>query len=570
LNRVMNRIRVNNVILFPNSVKDLSIRCITFPSEINTYYHIMNKKIILRILIGITSLIILIKFVTLVFAEPWARKKTEAELNEKNTDYLIEIHRIHISVFLRRVELENITISPKQRHAGNPGLTGKIAFVKIKGISIAKAIFKKDISIRDITISNSSFKGKISLSGEAAPSIKIPVNIRIGKILLDKTDLAIETTSGAQSFSVKEGVLKVYELEVEKNDTLSTGIFKKFDFKARELVSVSHDSMYSFTVRGLDYSAISNTLSADSFSIHPNYEDYDFTSRYEFQTSRFEAGFSNIDFHNFRAADYLRTKSLISSYIKIGKMDMKVFRDKRKEFRHVNKPAFQDMIYNYPGTIRIDSIGLINGDIIFTTHAEEANEPGSISFNDINARIRKITNDTIYKTKKAILELKANALLMGKAKIAILLKGRIYDSNNTFSVNGTLSELEANELNPILEKNAFIYATSGTIDGMSFNFTANNTNSDGNLTILYHGLDIAVKNKRTDDTTAFRERFISFIANRKVIDSNPVSGNDVREGTIEYERDPERFLFHYCFRSILSGIQTSLVKNPNKGKNKRL
>src|SRR5450759_5329621 len=121
--------------------------------------------------------------------------------------------------------------------------------------------------------------------------------------------------------------------------------------------------MYSFTASGIIYSATSNTLAVNSFSVQPNYTDYDFTSRYEFQTNRIEAGFSNIYVHDFYVAGYFRYRSLISSYIEIGKMDMKVFRDKRKEFRHVNIPAFQDMIYNYKGTIRIDSVGLKNGDI---------------------------------------------------------------------------------------------------------------------------------------------------------------------------------------------------------------
>jgi len=80
-------------------------------------------------------------------------------------------------------------------------------------------------------------------------------------------------------------------------------------------------------------------------------------------------------------------------------------------------------------------------------------------------------------------------------------------------------------------------------------------------------LEIAVKNKRTDDTTAFRERFISLFANKRVPDSNPVPGKKMIEGIIDSERDPEKFIFHYCFVSILSGIKSSLVNNPNKSKN---
>ena len=50
----------------------------------------------------------------------------------------------------------------------------------------------------------------------------------------------------------------------------------------------------------------------------------------------------------------------------------------------------------------------------------------------------KLTNDTAYKTEKAFMEIKADAMLMGKGKMAILMKERIFDSNNAFSLEGTL------------------------------------------------------------------------------------------------------------------------------------
>jgi len=225
------------------------------------------------------------------------------------------------------------------------------------------------------------------------------------------------------------------------------------------------------------------------------------------------------------------------------------------------------MLYAWPGKIRIDSIGLMNGDVTLTVHAEKANEPGSISFNKIRARLYNITNDTVYKTESVFLGIKADAMLMGKGKMAITFNGELFEKENTFTMTGSLLDLEIKELNPILEKNAFIYASSGRIDEMYFNQTANNTKAAGNLTILYNGLNVTVKNKQTDDTTAFRERFISFIANRRILDSNPVTDGKVRVGIIDYERDPERFIFHYWFNSILSGITSSLIRNNGKGNN---
>jgi hypothetical protein len=527
----------------------------------------MKKKIFLKILIMIVTLVLLIKFITTIFVEPWLGKKIQAELNEEMRGYIIEIDNVNILIIKSGIKLEGITIYSRQKHGDAHDLNAEIESIEFIGINLAKAVFKHDTYIRTMTISNSSAKGNIPFSGQAILPIVSPLNIRIGKILFDKISLTMGNTSNAKSFSLKEGVLKVYHFYFEKQDTISSNIVKQFDFTAEELISVSSDSMYSFLANGIIYSAASNVLTVNSFYIHPNYADYDFTSRYEFQTVRIEAGFSDIFIHDFSAPDYFYSGNLLSSWIEIGKMDLKVFRDKRKEFRHINKPAFQDMIYNYPGTIQIDSIGLINGDFTYTAHAEKANDPGNITFNEINARIYKITNDKIYKTKNASLELKGNALLMGKGKMTIFLKGKIFDSDNTFFLNGTLSDMEANELNPILEKNAFVYATSGKIDKMNFSFTANNTKAIGKMTMLYHGLDIAVKNNRTDDTTAFRERIISIIANRRVLDSNPIADEEVREGIIDNDRDPERFFFNYCFKSILSGIKSSIAKNPQKRKN---
>jgi hypothetical protein len=224
------------------------------------------------------------------------------------------------------------------------------------------------------------------------------------------------------------------------------------------------------------------------------------------------------------------------------------------------------MIYNYHGSINIDSIVVINGNIIYTEHAEKAEKPGHISFNEINVKIYRITNDTIYKTKNASLILKGRALVMGTGKINILLKAKLFERHNTFTLRGTLTDLEVKELNPILKESVYMYATSGKIDAMNFNFTANNTKATGRMTMRFHGMDVAIINKRTVDTTGIIEKVKSIFANKKMKDSNSAAHNNVREGIIYYERDPEKFLFNYCFKSILSGIKSSLSKSPMEKK----
>ena len=529
----------------------------------------MGKKIFLKILVVAVSLVVVIKIVSTIFIEPWIGRKIHTELNKEDRNYIVEIDKVSILLIKSGIKLTGITVLSNPEHGVDPDLKGEIASVKLTGINLVRAIFKHDIYINKVTFSNSIVNGKFPFSGRTTQPVVSPLSLGIGRILFDQLNMEMEDDSTGQTYSVKEGMLKAYDLQVGKLDTVFPGTIKLFDFTAGELSMVSSDKMYSYVVKGISYPANLNTLFIDSLFIRPNYPNYEFTSRYAFQTNRIEVAFTGIYVYDFDSEDYLRSMSFKSPYIEIGQMDMKVFRDKRKEFRHLNKPAFQDILYDFPHTFMIDSIILMKGNISYTVHAEEANEPGVVRFNEINASLYKLTNDTSYKTEKAFMEIKADALLMGKGKMAVHLKERIFDSNNTFSLEGTLSGLDVIELNPILEKSAFFYATSGKIDALSFSFIANNDRATGEMIMLYHGLDIAVKNKQTDDTTAFRERFVSYIANRRIPDSNPAQGEDVREGTIDFIRDPEKSVLHYCFRSVLSGV-TSTLADGNKKMEDRL
>jgi hypothetical protein len=118
--------------------------------------------------------------------------------------------------------------------------------------------------------------------------------------------------------------------------------------------------------------------------------------------------------------------------------------------------------------------------------------------------------------------------------------------------------MEISALNPILENNAFISAQTGTLNAMEFNFVATDEKAVGTLTMLYDNLKIAVLNRQTNNGKAFRERLISFVANSLFLTSNPIQGKSIRVGTIDYNRDPEKFVINYSFKAVLSGMISSI------------
>lgn len=518
----------------------------------------------IKILLVIIFLASALIFITPIIVAPILCNKIAKELNEKYTDYIFKIDKVHLSLIPSELKLNMITIYSKAGYAGDSDLTGKIVSIQIVGIKFINAIFKNKYDIDKIIISNSLVEGKVPLQANEKPQTVFPLNIHIENLLFDHINISLKDTTSAQMFLVKNGILEIVDVNIAKHDTI--GVFKRFDFESEQFLSVSADSLYTYKARDIIYSDSLKSLSIDGLYITPNYNEDAFTERLQYQTDRIEAVLSHVSCSHFHVEDYFQSGNLVISYIDIGNVDLNIFRDKRKKESNHARPAFQNLIYNYPGLLRIDSIGFKNGNITYIEHAKKANESGRVSLNKLKSTIYNITNDTIFKTKDASMEMMAEALLMGKSKMTVSLKAKLFDKSNTFSMTGTLAEIDIKELNPILEKNASIFANSGNINKMNFNFTANDTKATGQMIMLYKGLDLGINNKQSNESKTLKARIITFIANEGVWNSNPTPGDEVRVGIIDFKNDPSKFIVNYCVKSIISGIKSSIIKVPMKKK----
>ena len=214
----------------------------------------MKQKTLLIIISGIVAFVLLVLFVLPVALEPWAEKKIQNKFNGKVQDYLLDIGKLNISIIKRGVELENMTLLSKQEKEGVPVLKGEITSVKIKGVKLLKAIFRKDIEIFEVSISDSRIAGKFPFPEKAVNAKISPLNITIDRLILDNFSIDIKSDSTAQAYMIRDGFIYFQYLKVEKSDTLSPAILKQFDFDAKELKTVTSDSLYTIAALGINYS----------------------------------------------------------------------------------------------------------------------------------------------------------------------------------------------------------------------------------------------------------------------------------------------------------------------------
>ncbi|MEO6132443.1 MAG: hypothetical protein ABIQ02_11385 [Saprospiraceae bacterium] len=525
----------------------------------------MKKKLILKILIGIVVLILLVQGVTVLILEPWVARKVQTLLNNPTSRIIYKIDDVDISLLTFGIKFEKITL---YTHAGE-GIEncqiGEISLVDIKGIHLFKALFSKEWKVDALTVTDCIFSDQYPLSHRNLHPFTPPANIFVENVNLDHLELSFQDSATSKSYLFHNSQLIMHNFNLLKGEKLVNFTSENFEFQTPQLAVTSPNGMYTFIADTVMYSALSEILKISSFKIQPNYKGYDFTSREKYQTDRVEATFSNNQVFGFCAEDYIRDGNIICTDIEIGQMAMDIFRDRRKPFEHKLKPVFQDILLEYPHRIDIDSMHFGSGSIKYTEHAEGANHPGSITFREITGSIISFSNDSLRKNRNDTLVLKAEAMIYGKSKLRLITTARLFQADKAFHMKGRLAPMNIKDLNPILEKNAFIYA-HGKINSLDFNFTANKYKANGSVLFLYNDLGVTIKNKNTDDTTGAKEVILTRLANKAILDSNPLRHDEARTGIIDYKRDPEKMFFNYCLKSVISGMKESVRKASKKKK----
>jgi hypothetical protein len=513
-------------------------------------------KIIKRVFVTAAILVIIAFIADFAILKPLLEKKIRKSLQNVEGKQ-IDFAGIRSRLLTGTVKIKELTLSNDQS-AGSKNLRISLNEITFSGINIIKLLFRKDFSIRKVKISGFRIDAEGPFENMGNAPLVVGRNISIGTFEIDTDTVRIKNLRDIREILLSDARLTSTDIHINADDTLSwnnSGILK---FNLPKSSLLTSDGNVTFHVYGASYD--SGKIMIDSMHYKPNFPDYEFNNRYALETDRIEAIMKDIAAKNVNIKD-LFSGNLICSNVTITRADLHAFRDKRKEASQENRAPFQELIRNFPGKLSIDSIYVSNGRIVYAEHDDGAAAAGFIVFNKLNLRVFNITNNAKLRNSGISLSLIAKARLMNSGDLKIELKTPIFDTNNTIFVKGSLDKFSIDELNPMLTNLVFVKAR-GTLEFMNFKFLADNHKSVGDMEMGYNNLQLTATGIEGNDSIKLKERIKTIIANYKVINSNPLPGNPLREGAIGFERDPRKFIFNYCFKSILSGIKSTILVNP--------
>lgn len=471
----------------------------------------------------------------------------------------IQIEKLQVNIFSGSISCINIRLTNTQ--LSNMTLSGIAKSVHVTGIGMIGYLFYKDINVNNIIVEDAVFSAEVYKKQVHKNNLpddpKRMTKFSIGEIQLLNSFISV---SDIRSDSLKVHIDNLSLIQVATQG--SAILIENLSFNIKETRYITHNNQYKIGWSQAVCEPGNNFINIDSFSVIPVLDPKAFFDKEKYQTDRFSMFIPEIVL-KIPVSGLSTEKYSLHGTAVINSGHLQVIRDKNKDREKDDiKPVLQDVIKSIPVNLLLDSIIVNSFNIRYTEIPSGETVAGSVDFMNVNALISNINSGEINEGKLIV---DARAIFMDEGKLTALLEfpyGKYY-----FDCTGSLEKLPFRKLNLISEPLALVSFSNGKINKMMFNFRADSDSSRGDLLFYYSNLGFAIARNAEGDTSGLKSQVLSFIADDLLIaDSNPDKNGIVMKGIIRQKRNNERFIFNYMWKSIFSGVKSTVLTGVPKEK----
>ncbi|WP_420461186.1 hypothetical protein [Neolewinella sp.] len=123
-------------------------------------------------------------------------------------------------------------------------------------------------------------------------------------------------------------------------------------------------------------------------------------------------------------------------------------------------------------------------------------------------------------------------------------------SGRNYAIRGEFGQYDLSGINPLFEVAADAYIESGVIEGMQYRGQLKNEVLTGELTMLYHDLDVTL----VGGGSWFKNLLSEF-----VLKKDNLRGEDFRQGKMYHEHSREKSFFNAYWKGLVSGMRSSAL-----------
>jgi len=503
-----------------------------------------------------------------------------------DSTYVVEAQSLEVHSYPADITLKGIRVAPL--YSGNSAqiagsrATISIPEIRLKSFYFDRAIFDNQWLLDELYVEHpdASFdirqpKTAATGSGHFDPAglIKFPPfmeTVAVKKVSISNADamVVIHQSDTARSFSLKNMMIGVTNFRADSTtraNPAGTPLFNAEDiaFSAPGYSWISNDSMYTFRIGRFGLSTGSSGAYADSVTVTPNYSRANFSRKLGYQTDRFVVKIPRMTCTGLDFRKLVTDRMLHVQRLDMDRLNFESFRDKRAPFPTWQRPPMPGHMaaeIKFPAII--DTIVLSDG---FASYEEQVgDEPGKIFFDRMNVSLTGLTtlSESSSRSRHTDLTLHGTARLIGLTPVESWFHFRTGHPTDTFTVRATIGELDLTAINPMLSKLVPLAIKRGTATSTEIiQLNGNSTRAIGRLDFRFNNLGIDLLPVKPETLTPAEQVLLEKVFNLLLADSNPNADGKLKPGVIYFERDPSKGFFNFLWKSVFSGLKSTLGFN---------
>lgn len=530
-------------------------------------------KVLSVFLVAVAALLLLIQILFTYWAEPYLKKQIQSAVAGKSLR--AEIKNINISPLRQQLKVSGLKLSRDSAYSDSlkgstlPIDSVTVANITLNGFQLFPYLLGNRLALDYIEIDKPrAYLVQPSLKNNSGQKTNLNAvileqfksyaeSLEIDEFLINGLSGSIRKPASKNPFATIHNIhLTLSDIRIDSGWVRRYALLPTSDFHGSldSLRWASSSKLYDFKLSALQFSSADSSLTTKTIAVIPRFPKYEFSQHVGHQIDRIDLDVSGTEWRKINLPALVEDQILNAAVFKIQKSRLGVFRSKipplpehkRKKFPHVQLQELK-----YPVTI--DSILVESADIFYSEHLENVPKPGTVSFKNTSAVIKNVSNTVDKAPHENPITMETSSEIMGAGRLDVFFRFPV-TGTSAHSLNGRIGTMPIPSLNPVLKYLAKVEAPGGQIHSIDFQMDLTAEGSQGTLKAHYTGLQVNVID--FEGTEVDSKNIVSFLANNLVIEENnkpPLTGVK-----ISYERDPHKSVFYYWWKSLLSGLKSSI------------
>lgn len=329
----------------------------------------------------------------------------------------------------------------------------------------------------------------------------------------------------------------------------------KWNFSADGISFISNDKIYRINIGPFLLDNANRMISVQYATVTPMISRDAFVRSLTFQKDLYDLRFNEIRLTGADVRKLLTEQQVIAEEASLQPI-LHIFNDRTVTPDTASKLGMypQQLLQKIKTGIYVKTIRAKNGYIHYKERGALSKQTGDVIFNNAQGVISNFTNIESYKKKNGTMTMKVTAKFLDMAETNSSWILPLNAADGSFEIMGTIGPFSGPKLNPVIEPLGMGTIKSGNIKSYRFDMHGNDMKAWGECTLLYDHLKIRLL-KNTGDTIK-NKTALSLLANVLIKDQNP-SGNNVRKGSMAFNRVMTKTFFNLVWKSIFAGAKSS-------------